>query len=78
MAFAKKNPKTFIAVQKPGDGRPSLVNRNIQKAMMKKLLNTPTTTAKQRKTFPGLAHMYIAGGFLLFNCFWDRQVRLYC
>jgi hypothetical protein len=70
MAFVKKNPKTLIAGQKPGDGRPSLVNRNIQKAMTKRLLNAPTTTAKQqKKTVPGLANMYIADSFFAFGLF---------
>jgi hypothetical protein len=41
LAFAKRNPDTLIADRKPGCGRPSLINKNIQKPMMKKLLNTP-------------------------------------
>jgi hypothetical protein len=48
------------AVRKVGSGRPCLINTTIQKAMKKKLLNSPTTTAKQlEKTVPGLANMSV-------------------
>jgi hypothetical protein len=60
LAFAKKNPDTLIAGRKVGSGRPCLINKTIQKTMKKKLLNSPTTTAKQlKKTVPGLANMSV-------------------
>ncbi len=58
MAFAKKNPDTLVAGHKVGSGRPCLINKTIQKAMKKKLLNSPMVTVKQlRKTVPGLVNM---------------------
>jgi hypothetical protein len=58
LAFAKKNQHTLVAGSKDGSGRPCLINKTIQKAMKKKLLNFPTTTVKQlKKTVPGLANM---------------------
>lgn len=55
-AFAKKNPDILVAGCKPGSGRPAVINKNIQRAMKKKLLLSPTTTGKQMKmAIPGLA-----------------------
>jgi hypothetical protein len=61
LAFAKKNPDTLVSGCKVGIGRPCLINKTIQKAMKKKLFNSPTTTAKQlkKKTVPGLADMSV-------------------
>jgi hypothetical protein len=60
LAFVKKNPDTLVAGHKVGSGWPCLINKTIQKAMKKKLLNSPTTTAKQlKKTVPGLANMSV-------------------
>jgi hypothetical protein len=60
LAFAKKNSDTLVAGRKVGSGQPCIINKTIQKAMKKKLLNSPTTTAKQlKKTVPGLANMSV-------------------
>ncbi len=60
LAFAKKNPDTWVPGRKVGSGRLCLINKTIQKAMKNKLLNSPTTTAEQlKKTVPGLANMSV-------------------
>ncbi len=60
LAFARKNPETLVAGRKPGSGRPAVIDENIQRVMKRKLLLSPTTTAKQmKKAIPGLANVTV-------------------
>jgi hypothetical protein len=60
LAFAKKNPETLVAGRKAGSGRPAIIDEKIQRAMKRKLLPSPITTAKQmKKAIPGLANVTV-------------------
>jgi len=49
LAFAKKQPENPIADRKPGSGRPTKITPAIEMIMKRKLVKTPTLTAKQLK-----------------------------
>ena len=60
LAFAKKQPENPIADRKPGSGRPTKITPAIEMIMKRKLVKTPTLTAKQlKKKIPELANVSV-------------------
>jgi hypothetical protein len=60
LAFAKNIPETLVTCNKPGSERPAVINKNIQKALKRKLILAPNTITMQiKKTVSGLAHVSV-------------------
>jgi hypothetical protein len=56
----RKILRPWLLAASQGSGRPAIIDEKIQRAMKRKLLLSPTTTAKQmKKAIPGLANVTV-------------------